>query len=134
MRFDLKTTKQYRIYAFDLKRCIKFFIITFFEDIQKDEIDLKLPNFTSNKLMIRNLKKRSKKTSLRSSSIEYKINTIKSTSIDSQKLTNSMMSSPRSKKNEAIRKKKNILSEKDVVQRSPITNGGQDHAIIKIEL
>ena len=106
MRFDLKTTKQYRIYVSDLKRCIKFFIITFFKDIQKDEIDLKLSNFISNKLMIRNLRGRLKKTLLRFPSIEYKINTIKSISINFQKFTNSMMSSSRSKKNEAIRKKK----------------------------
>ena len=83
MRFDSETTKQYRIYASDLERCIKIFIITFFENVQKDEIDLKLSNFISNELMIYNFKRRSKKTSLRFFSIEYKINTIKSTSIDS---------------------------------------------------
>ena len=33
MKFDFETTKQYRIYAFDLERCIKIFIITFFENV-----------------------------------------------------------------------------------------------------
>ena len=83
MRFDPETTKQYRIYASDLERCIKFFIITFFEDIQRDEIDLKLSNFTSNELMIRNFKKRLKKISMQFSSIKHKINIIKSISINS---------------------------------------------------
>ena len=64
MKFDSETTKQYRIYVFDLKKCIKFFIIIFFENIQKGEIDLKLSNFISNELMIRNLKERLKKTSM----------------------------------------------------------------------
>ena len=82
MRFDPETTKQYRIYVFDLKRCIKFFIITFFEDIQKNEIDLKLSNFISNELMIRNFKERLKKILMQFSSIEYEINIIKSISID----------------------------------------------------
>ena len=134
MKFDSETTKQYRIYAFNLKRCIKIFIITFFENVQEDEINLKLSNFISNKLMIHNLKERSKKTSLRSPSIKYKINTIKSIPIDSQKPTNSIMSSPKSKENEIIRKKKNILSEKDAAQRSPIINENQNRAIIEIEL
>ena len=84
--------------------------------------------------MIRNLKERLKKTSLKFSSIKYEINTIKNTSIDSQKPTNSIMSSPKSKKNEAIRKKKNILLERDAAQRSSITNENQDRAIIEIEL
>ena len=114
IRFDSETTKQYRIYAFNLKRCIKIFIITFFENVQKNEIDLKLSNFISNKLMTRNLKRRLKKISLKFLSIEYKINTIKSISIDSQKLTNQIMSSSKSKKNEIIRKKKDILSKKNV--------------------
>ena len=83
MKFDPETTKQYRIYVSNLKRYIKFSIITFFENIQKDEIDLKLSNFISNELMIRNLKERSKKTLLQFSSIEYKINIIKSISVDS---------------------------------------------------
>ena len=65
IKFDLKTTKQYRIYVFDLKKCIKIFIITFFENVQKDEINLKLSNFISNELMTRNFKKRLKKTSLK---------------------------------------------------------------------
>ena len=134
MKFDSETTKQYRIYASDLKRCIKIFIIIFFKNVQENKIDLKLSNFISNKLMTRNLRERLKKTSLRSSSIKYKINTIKSTSIDSQKSTNLIMSSPRLKENEAIRKKKEILSGKDAAQRSPITNEDQDHATIKIEL
>ena len=82
MRFDFKTTKQYRIYVSDLKRCIKIFIIIFFKNVQKDEIDLKLLNFISNELMIRNFKKRSKKTSLQSLSIEHKINIIKNISLD----------------------------------------------------
>ena len=82
MRFDLEITKQYRIYVSDLKRCIKVFIIIFFENVQKDEIDLKLSNFISNKLMIRNFRKRSKKISLRFLSIEYAINIIKNISID----------------------------------------------------
>ena len=112
MRFDSKTTKQYYIYVFDLERCIKIFIITFFKNVQKGEIDLKLPNFISNELMIRNLRERSKKTSLRFSSIKYEINTIKSTPNDSQKLTNQIMSSSKSKKSEAIQEKKNILSKK----------------------
>ena len=84
IKFDPKTTKQYRIYVFDLKKCIKFFIIIFFKDIQEDEIDLKLSNFISNELMIRNFKERSKKTLLQFSSIVYEINIIKSISIDSQ--------------------------------------------------
>ena len=83
MKFDFKTTKQYRIYAFNLRKYIKIFIIIFFKNVQEDEIDLKLSNFISNKLMIRNLKERSKKTSLRSLSIKYKINTIKNISNDS---------------------------------------------------
>ena len=82
MKFDFKTTKQYRIYVSDLEKCIKFFIITFFENIQEDEIDLKLSNFISNELMIRNLKGRSKKTLMQFSSIEYKIDIIKSISIN----------------------------------------------------
>ena len=122
MRFDFKTTKQYRIYAFNLKRCIKIFIIIFFENVQKDEINLKLSNFISNELMIRNLKEHSKKTLLKSFSIKYKINTIKSTSIDFQKFTNSIISSSKSKKNEVIRKKKDILSERNVIQRFSIMN------------
>ena len=134
MKFDSETTKQYRIYVFDLKRCIKIFIITFFENVQKDEIDLKLSNFISNKLMIRNLKERLKKTLLRFFSIEYEINMIKSTPIDPQKLTNSIMSSSKSKENEIIRKKKDNLLEKDVAQRSSITNEDQNRAIIEIEL
>ena len=134
IRFDPETTKQYRIYAFNLRRYIKIFIITFFENIQEGEIDLKLSNFIFNELMIRNSKKRSKKILLKFPSIKHKINTIKSISIDSQKLTNLIMSSPRSKKNEVIRKKKNILSKRDATQRSPITNEGQNYAIIKIEL
>ena len=124
MKFDSETTKQYRIYAFNLKKCIKTFIITFFKNVQKDEIDLKLSNFILNELMTRNLKKRLKKTSLRFFSIEYKINIIKSTPIDSQKSMNSIMSSSKSKKNEAIRKKKDILSEEDAIQRSSIINEG----------
>ena len=83
MRFDLKTTKQYRIYAFNLERCIKIFIIIFFKNVQEDNIDLKLSNSISNELMIRNFKKRLKKILLRFSSIKYEINTIKSTSSDS---------------------------------------------------
>ena len=134
IRFNSEMTKQYRIYASDLKRCIKIFIITFFKDVQGDEIDLKLSNFISNELIIRNLKRRSKKTSLRFFSIKYKINMIKSTPIDPQKPTNLIMSSSKSKENEIIRKKENILSEKNAVQRSSITNEGQNRAIIKIEL
>ena len=134
IKFNFKTTKQYRIYVSNLKRYIKIFIITFFEDVQGGEIDLKLSNFISNKLITRNLRERLKKTLLKFFSIKYKINTIKSTPIDSQKLTNLIMSSPRSKKNEAIRKKKNILSKRDAVQRSSITNESQNRAIIKIEL
>ena len=72
--------------------------------------------------MTRNLRERSKKISLRSFSIEYKINTIKSISINSQKFTNLIISSSRSKENEIIRKKKNILSEKDAAQRFSIIN------------
>ena len=102
IKFDSETTKQYRIYASDLKRYIKFFIITFFEDIQEDEIDLKLSNFISNELMIRNLKKRLKKTSLQFLSIEYKINIIKSISINSQQLINLITSSSKSTKSEII--------------------------------
>ena len=33
MKFDPETTKQYRIYVFDLKKYIKIFIITFFENV-----------------------------------------------------------------------------------------------------
>ena len=83
MKFDFETIKQYRIYASDLKRYIKIFIITFFKNVQEDEIDLKLSNFISNKLMIRNFKERSKKTLFRFFSIKYEINTIKSISINS---------------------------------------------------
>ena len=115
MRFDSETTKQYRIYVFDLKRCIKFFIIIFFEDIQEGEIDLKLSNFISNELMIRNLRGRSKKTLLQFSSIEYEINIIKSISVDFQQFINSITSSSRSTESETIRKKENILSEKDII-------------------
>ena len=64
--------------------------------------------------MIRNFKERLKKTSLRFSSIKYEIDTIKNISIDFQKLTNSMMLSLRLKKNEIIRKKKDILLKRDV--------------------
>ena len=134
MRFDFKTTKQYPIYVFNLKRCIKIFIITFFENVQKNEIDLKLSNFISNELMIRNLKKRLKKTLLRSLSIEYKINTIKNISSDSQKFTNQIILLLRSKKSEIIREKKNILLKKNIIQRFSITNEDQDRVIIKIEL
>ena len=115
MRFDPETTKQYRIYVFDLEKYIKFFTITFFEDIQKNEIDLKLSNFISNELMIRNFKERSKKTLLQFSSIEHKINIIKNISVDSQQLMNSITSSSRSTKSEIIREKKNILSKRDIV-------------------
>ena len=113
IRFDLKTTKQYRIYVFDLRRYIKTFIITFFENVQKDKINLKLSNFISNKLMTRNLKERSKKISLKSLSIKYIIDTIKNISIDFQKFTNSIMLSSRSKKSEIIKKKKKFLSKKN---------------------
>ena len=65
MRFDFQTIKQYRIYVFDLERCIKIFIFIFFENVQRNEIDLKLLNFISNELMIRNFKERLKKTLLR---------------------------------------------------------------------
>ena len=74
--------------------------------------------------MIRNLKERLKKTSLRFSSIKYEINTIKSISIDSQKFTNQIITSSKLKKNEIIRKKKNILSKRDAAQRSSIINEG----------
>ena len=134
MKFDSETTKQYRIYAFDLERYIKIFLIIFFKNVQKGEIDLKLSNFISNKLMIRNFKRRLKKISLRSSSIKYKINTIKNTPSDFQKSTNQIMSLSRSKKSEIIRKKENILSEKDAAQKSSITIENQNRAIIKIEL
>ena len=134
IRFDLKTTKQYRIYVFDLKRCIKIFIIIFFENVQKDEIDLKLSNFISNELIIRNFKHRLKKTLLRFSSIKYKINTIKNISSDFQKFTNQIISSSRSKKTGIIRKKKDILLKKNAAQRFPITNENQSYAIMKIEL
>ena len=134
IRFDSETTKQYRIYASDLKRYIKFFIITFFEDIQRDEIDLKLSNSISNELMIRNFKERSKKTSMQFSSIKHKINIIKSISVDSQQLINSITSLSKSKKSETMREKKNILSKKDIIQRSSITSEDQNRAIIKIEL
>ena len=60
MKFDFERMKKYRIDAFDLKRCIKIFIITFFENVQKDEIDLKLSNFILNELIIRNFKKQKK--------------------------------------------------------------------------
>ena len=113
MKFDSETTKQYRIYIFNLKRCIKVFKIVFFKNVQKSEIDLKSLNFISNKLMIRNFKKRSKKILLRFSSIKYEINTIISISNDSQKLINQIMSSSKSKKSEIIREKKNILLEKN---------------------
>ena len=82
MRFDFEITKQYRIHVFDLEKCIKIFIITFFKNVQRDEIDLKLSNFILNELMIRNLRGRLKNISLRFSLIEYKIDIIKSISID----------------------------------------------------
>ena len=84
MKLDSETTKQYRIYVFNLKRYIKVFIIIFFENVQENEIDLKLSNFISNKLMICNLRERLKKTLLQFSSIEYEINIIKNISLDFQ--------------------------------------------------
>ena len=105
MRFDPEIIKQYRIYVFNLKRCIKIFIIIFFENIQGDEIDLKLSNFISNELMIRNFRERLKKILLKFSSIEYEIDIIKKISIDFQQFTNSIISSLRLKKSEIIRKK-----------------------------
>ena len=84
--------------------------------------------------MIHNLKERLKKISLKFFSIKYEINTIKSISIDFQRLTNLIISSSRSKESEIIRKKKDILLEKDVAQRSPITNEDQNRAIIEIGL
>ena len=65
--------------------------------------------------MIRNFKKRLKKTSLRFLSIKYKINIIKNISIDFQQSTNSIMSSSKSKKSEIIRKKENILLKKIII-------------------
>ena len=82
IKFDFEITKQYRIYVFDLKKCIKVFTIIFFENVKKNEIDLKLSIFISNKLMTRNLRERLKKISLQFSSIEHKINIIKSISFD----------------------------------------------------
>ena len=61
MNFDTKITKQYRIYAPDLGRCIKIFIVTFFEDVKNSEIDLKLRVVTSNELKTRSSMRRSKK-------------------------------------------------------------------------
>ena len=54
MEFDSKMTKQYRIYAPDLKRYIKSLIVTFFENIQSGQVDLKLKKFISNNLIVRN--------------------------------------------------------------------------------
>lgn len=54
MGFDTETTKQYRIYAPDLGRCIKSSTIEFFEDVKGGEIDLKLKVFTPNELVVRN--------------------------------------------------------------------------------
>lgn len=56
--FNPETTKQYRIYAPDLGRCIKSLTVTFFKDIKGREIDLKLKSFTLNKLITRNPTKR----------------------------------------------------------------------------
>ena len=63
--------------------------------------------------MIRNLKKRLKKTLLKFSSIEYNIDKIKNISINFQQFTNSIISSLKSKISENIRKKQNILSKKN---------------------
>ena len=63
--------------------------------------------------MIRNLKERSKKILLKFLSIEYKIDIIKSISINSQKFMNLIISSSKSNKIEIIRKKETILSEKN---------------------
>ena len=58
MGFDPETTRQYRIYAPDLGRCIKASTVTFFEDIKGGEIDLKLTKCTPNVLVTRNPTKR----------------------------------------------------------------------------
>lgn len=58
MGFDPETTKQYRIYAPDLGRCIKSSTVTFFEDVKGGDIDLKLERFTPNELITRNPTKR----------------------------------------------------------------------------
>ena len=58
MGFDPETTRQYRIYAPDLGRCIKASTVTFFEDIKGGEIDLKLTKCTPNVLITRNPIKR----------------------------------------------------------------------------
>ena len=44
------------------------------------------------------------------------------------------MSSSRSKKSEIIREKKDILSKRDIIQKSSITSENQDRETIKIEL
>ena len=64
--------------------------------------------------MIRNFKKRLKKTLLRFSSIKRKIDIIKNISIDFQQLTNLIMLLSRSKKSEIIRKKRYLIKKKDV--------------------
>ena len=56
--FNPKTTKQYRIYAPNLGRCIKSSIVIFFKDIQGGQVDLKLKKFISNDLIVRNSTKR----------------------------------------------------------------------------
>ena len=58
MGFDSETTKQYRIYASNLGRCIKSSIVIFFKDIQGGQVDLKLKKFISNDLIVRNSTKR----------------------------------------------------------------------------
>lgn len=58
MGFDPETTKQYRIYAPDLGRCIKSSSVNFDEDTKGGQIDLKLKIRTPNELLVRNGSKR----------------------------------------------------------------------------
>ena len=73
IRFDSETIKQYRIYTSNLEKYIKLSTITFFEDIKRRKIDLKLERLTSNELITRNLTKRSNIQNLRQKNTSEKI-------------------------------------------------------------
>ena len=51
--FDLLTTKQYRVYALDLRRIIKASLVVFDENALGGEIDLNLKIITPNVLLTR---------------------------------------------------------------------------------
>ncbi len=83
MSFDSETTKQYRVYAPDLGRCIKASTVTFFEDIKGGEIDLKLRVATPNELKTRSPMGRPKKTGDPPSSMIESIPAVSTSSPDS---------------------------------------------------